>query len=662
MMKRKRGDPAEMNPLRSWKNPSRKTAALFIGVAGVSVIVLVWMGLRLVRQDRALEAQQLEDGRETAADRVTTALEKVLSEEERMLTDVREGDFAPGGEDGLLVFADSTEIRVRPENALLFYPLTPQGREASPRLFTEAERAEFMEQDFLRAAGLLRPLAGSRDSAVRIGAQLRIARNLRKAGRPEDALGVYRQLEESPGSGITVSGVAPDLVARRARCLILEEMDRGDDLRREALNLRDGLNGGRWRLDRASYAYYKEQVDKWLEGEPKPGSAGEALAEAVGWLWLSLKAGDSAGEDSSGRRSLRVHDMSVVVLWRVTKGDLAAIVAGPGFQKARWFEPIVEDPGFSGVSIAIRDTEGGLVYGSEPRSEPPPASRSSLMTGLPWDITVANADLEADRVQFVQRRRFLMAGLGMLSVLVIAASYLIGRAVSRELAAARLQSDFVSAVSHEFRTPLTSMRQFTEMLVEDEDLPAEKRRAFYRAQERATRRLSRLVESLLDFGRMEAGARPYRFQKLDAGRLVRTVVEEFRQETDKDGVSLECSVPDEGPLVRGDRDALVQALWNLLDNAVKYSGDEADVRVEVEAGNLAVIRVRDRGVGIPPSERNRIFRKFVRGSGAKIQSVKGTGIGLAMVKHIVDAHGGKVAVESEPGKGSTFTISLPAGE
>jgi signal transduction histidine kinase len=124
---------------------------------------------------------------------------------------------------------------------------------------------------------------------------------------------------------------------------------------------------------------------------------------------------------------------------------------------------------------------------------------------------------------------------------------------------------------------------------------------------------------------------------------------------------MDCDSPENGPVVNGDREALVQALWNLLDNAVKYSGDSPNVHVEVEAGNQVAIRVRDQGAGIPKAEKNRIFRKFTRGSSAERFGIRGTGIGLAMVKHIVDAHGGKVLIESEPGKGSTFTIRLPAG-
>jgi two-component system phosphate regulon sensor histidine kinase PhoR len=221
------------------------------------------------------------------------------------------------------------------------------------------------------------------------------------------------------------------------------------------------------------------------------------------------------------------------------------------------------------------------------------------------------------------------------------------------------QSDFVSAVSHEFRTPLTSLTQFTEMLVENDSLPVETRRRYYEAQARATGRLSRLVESLLDFSRMEAGARPYRLEPLDAAQLARTVVEEFRLDGAGKEFTIECDAP-AGAMVHADREAFSQALWNLLDNAVKYSGPSRSVRVEVEQGREVALHVRDRGPGIPASERQQVFRKFARGSAARLGNVRGTGIGLAMVRHIVEAHGGRVMLDSEPGSGSAFTIVLPA--
>src|SRR5262249_2113202 len=132
--------------------------------------------------------------------------------------------------------------------------------------------------------------------------------------------------------------------------------------------------------------------------------------------------------------------------------------------------------------------------------------RTPAETGLPWTIVVANADLSADLANFRTRRRMLEAGLSILIAVVFAGGYFSLRAISREFAVARLQSDFVSSVSHEFRTPLTSLRQFTDLLTEEDNLPPEKRRVYYQAQSRATDRLQRLVESLLNFGRMEAGA------------------------------------------------------------------------------------------------------------------------------------------------------------
>ena len=651
-----------MKSFRSRRYPSRNTTVLFLGVAAVSVIALVWMGVRLTQQDRVLEVQRFEEQREAAADRIIAALEKVFSAEERKLANAPMVNFNPAVDDCLLIVVGSTEVRVWPDNALLYYPVIPPGREASSRLYAEAERAEFLDQDYRRAINILRPLSKAENPVTRAGAQLRLARILRKLDRLEAALDVYGELAESSRHEVSISGVPADLVARCARCVLLEEIDNREQLQQEAQHLYDDLKGRRWRLDRASYLYYNDQTVRWLSQEPEFEAAELALADAIVWLWQNRQSIGNIEQGSAGRRSFSIHGTSVTVLWRVSNDRLVAVVAGPGYQQSQWFDPLFGGLDFSGVRIGFSDSDGVLVYGNEPPTDIPITNRFASATGLPWDIALVNADLEADMNQFAKRRQLMMIGLVMLALLVIAASYLIGRAVSRELAAAQLQSDFVSAVSHEFRTPLTSMRQFTEMLVEDENLPAEKRLGFYRAQERATRRLSRLVESLLDFGRMEAGARPYRLKRLDAGRLVRSIVEEFIQEANSNNLLIDCAVPEEGPIVNGDREALTQALWNLLDNAVKYSGDGPAVRVEVEAGNRVTIRVRDQGLGISPSERDRIFRKFVRGSSAKAYGIKGTGIGLAMVKHIVDAHGGKVLIESESGKGSTFTIQLPAGD
>jgi signal transduction histidine kinase len=240
---------------------------------------------------------------------------------------------------------------------------------------------------------------------------------------------------------------------------------------------------------------------------------------------------------------------------------------------------------------------------------------------------------------------------------------LIARAISREFAVARLQADFVSAVSHEFRTPLTSIRQLAEMLARGRMESEPHKQRAYELMLGQSDRLGRLVESLLDFGRMQARQYKFRSDRLEAAHWGRSVSEEFQETVRSRGYAIEFTGPAEGAWIRGDREALGGALWNLLDNAVKYSPDEKQVQVAVSSnnGNVEVV-VRDRGTGIAREDLKRVFGKFYRGVNAKKQGTKGTGIGLAMVKEIVEAHGGTVRVRSEPGQGSEFTMVLPCRE
>jgi signal transduction histidine kinase len=251
----------------------------------------------------------------------------------------------------------------------------------------------------------------------------------------------------------------------------------------------------------------------------------------------------------------------------------------------------------------------------------------------------------------------------MMLTFLISGSYFIARAVQREVDLARLQSDFVSAVSHEFRTPLAAMRQLSELLAAGRVAREDRRQQYYESIAGESRRLQRLVENLLNFGRLQAGARPYRLEPMDPRALVEQVVSEFQSQLSQPDCQIEVIGDPEPGRIMADPDAIALALHNLLDNAVKYGGVGGSVSVTCgRHGERIALSVRDHGPGIPADERTRIFDRFVRGTAASTANVRGTGIGLAMVQQVIKSHGGAVTVESSPGAGSTFTMWLPVAD
>ncbi len=430
---------------------------------------------------------------------------------------------------------------------------------------------------------------------------------------------------------------------------MLAGLGRRRDLTKDAADLYAVLGRGQWRLSQAEYDVHAEEAAAWLGVSRDSEAPALALAEAVAWLVPQ----EGRHTLDSGRASSVRHNRLVTILWARGPDGLRALVAGPRTSRARWLSPVAPLADRLRVTVALKELSPGAAA----------TGRSASVTGLPWPVLVANRDAKAELEEFAGRRRLLLGALGLLTVVVVAGSYSVARAYARELAVMRLQSDFVSAVSHEFRTPLTSLRQLSETLNEGRPLLDERRARSYQALDRATNRLQKLVEGLLDFGRMESGAMVYRKQDLDVAALVTSVVNEFQREAGDRGYHAELKTEGDLPSIHADPEALGRAVWNLLDNAEKYSPESKTIQVDVEREGAGIaIRVQDHGLGIPAAEQRDILRKFVRGTAAHTTGIKGTGIGLAMVKHIVDGHGGSLRLESAPGAGSTFSIVLRAGE
>jgi two-component system phosphate regulon sensor histidine kinase PhoR len=233
----------------------------------------------------------------------------------------------------------------------------------------------------------------------------------------------------------------------------------------------------------------------------------------------------------------------------------------------------------------------------------------------------------------------------------------------REARVAKLQTDFVNKVSHDLRTPLTSIRMFVETLqlgrLRD---PLRQQEALEIVAEE-TERLSNLINRLLDWARMESGRRVYQLERQPIEPIVDAALQAFEAQLLHEPAELSRDVAAGLPRVMADRSALVEAILNLLSNAHKYTGPVKRISLTARAtGPTVFISVSDNGPGIARPEQKRIFQKFYRARDPLERSIEGSGLGLSMVKHIVDGHRGTISVSSDLGQGATFTIALPAAE
>lgn len=250
--------------------------------------------------------------------------------------------------------------------------------------------------------------------------------------------------------------------------------------------------------------------------------------------------------------------------------------------------------------------------------------------------------------------------LAALSLLMIGGIWLTYRNISREMTLARLKSDFVANVSHELRTPLALIRLYAETLELGRLTAKEKYQEYFRIIREESERLTALINNILDFSRIEAGRKEYDFKETNLADLVRSTLDSYRFQIEQNGFAFEEKISDDVPPVSVDREAIARSLLNLVNNALKYSKDNKYIGVSLYRTNGHVnLEVQDHGMGIPPNEQEKIFEKFYRCGDPLVHNIKGSGLGLSLVRHIARAHGGDVLVESAVDKGSKFTIALP---
>jgi signal transduction histidine kinase len=244
----------------------------------------------------------------------------------------------------------------------------------------------------------------------------------------------------------------------------------------------------------------------------------------------------------------------------------------------------------------------------------------------------------------------------------VLAAFLFLRDVRREVRMAEMRSHFVASVSHELKTPLTAIRMFAETLVLGRT-GAQATSEYLRTIVNESERLSRLVDNVLDFSRIEQGNKVYRMQSTCLAEVVRSAARTMQYPLSQLGFTLRISLDENIPELQANADALEQAILNLLANAMKYSGDARQIEMSLRrSGEEALIDITDHGLGISQEDQAKIFEKFYRVRSVETDRIAGTGLGLTLAHHIVEAHKGRVVVSSEMGFGSTFSVRIPIPE
>ena len=621
-------------------DPRRKRQIiLLLSAILIPTAVLITFAIRLSRQDAELAEKRVADERRDALDQLrrelSARLEAIKLQELSRLSGESFPATAPTGDFPVLFVAALVQNRL-----VLPWDTPPQPETPSSQVTQyqkQGEEREFLGNDLSGAyAAYDQAHAAGRNPADQCAATLSKARVLVKDERRPEAAALYRSMLDECGSVQDADGMAFGLYA--AERLISLDLD---------------VKPAR------QYIINRVKSLRWLP-------------PVQTYLMRSLlrETTDPDAKRASDVLNSEIHDVEQILALANDLNRLGRIDfpfhASPG--KSVWLA-YGDEPWFVTMTSTASFAPPVIMAISSRKVSPPGITfvAGKTETSVPLGEGFVDLEVEWPAGRFVPATRvprvLYAAGIGLILSVTFLAGYLLLRDVSREMEVAEMRSHFVASVSHELKTPLTAIRMFAETLAMGRVADEQTRSEYLQTVVSESERLSRLVDNVLDFSRIERGKKIYRMQHVFLPDIVRAAAKAMQYPLTQHGFTLTVSIEDRFPSVLSilaDADALEQAVLNLLANAMKYSGDARDIDLRLDhSDSEAIIQVIDRGIGIAHEDQPRIFEKFYRVRSSHSDRVAGTGLGLTLATHIVKAHGGSLEVASEPGRGSTFSIILP---
>lgn len=659
-------------------------------------VCLLWFMNEAINNERfvirqklvLLHSDQLEKARRKADEEWARRCRRLAKEEGAHPYDYLVSAAEPGGCDALLVFSQSGRC---------LYPVSSSEADRasnSSEVLADAWQLEFVDRDYAGAAALYEQHALSASGYRRrlaewvgkdpplddrglLDALIGQARCLAKLGRIGEAIAVCRQVAFSALADGTDTGILSRIA--NARLLMLT-----------------------WMQDRAQYDdLFEETFSRLLGMLYQPNQAGGSLTADQN-LFIARKAMEIAR--ANARLDSRLLQIEGVLLERLTEVEERSLALAERFGTMADFETWKPDqlhPMKMGDAISyallhksggtvhlallsdrtvraaleefigvfpndyvecrILDEEGRLVMGPA-ESPTEPFAAGPVGAYFPnWKIELFFKEGEVlDRAAGQRIAVYTWTGT-LVILLILICGAVAARSIGKQVKLNRLKNDFIATVTHELKTPLASMRVLVDTLLEGHYRDQQQVTDYLQLISKENGRLSRLIDNFLTFSRMERNKQAFQIRPTSPAVIARSAAEAVRTKFDRPKCHFETDIPDGLPDVMADPDAMVTVLVNLLDNAYKYSRDDKHIALRVTSESQAVhFVVSDNGVGIPRRALKRIFKRFYQVDRTLSRRAEGCGLGLSIAKFIVDAHAGVIRVESKPGHGSTFTVTLPA--
>ncbi len=636
----------------------RKQILLFLIAVLLPSIVLVFLTIRMIGQERELAQKRMVDEQHRMArdigQQLLVKLENIKLQERSAASDE---DLLPAK----ISYVNPEVVLVGlVEGRKLILPWErSQEIERTAKLLNDpeyirkirsAEREEFVQKDFARAARLYSQAVNGADHSVQKEyARLLLARTFWKSENNADALLHYRKLLRLPYNLTDEYGIPLSLYAS-GRLLELSE-----NYEEIIKSVQKEMNEKYWLSPGASYLL-SDLVEK-LDSKTQNTSFQEIVQECKLLLQRYIQKQEQAlalqndfltlGLSTNQGRS-RNEDKPVWIAY----GENSWLVGlAPSLSEKPPLVVVVD------VKAVFADTFP-VDYKLVGENDPEGLALGPNFPGLKM-VFAENQEALFSELWIVQPVFYLLALLLILGVTLFGA-YLLWRDVRREVRMAEMRSQFVSSVSHELKTPLTAIRMFAETMRMGRSKDPKTHTEYLDTIVNESQRLTRLLNNVLDFSKIEQGKRIYHPEQASLYAIIQSAARAMEYPLSQQGFALEVKTEEGLPDVCVDRDAIEQAVLNLLHNAVKYSGESRDIGLSLQKKeNHAMIKVVDHGIGIAPQEQQKIFDKFYRVPSPENERIVGTGLGLALVSHIVEAHLGRLEIESTLGKGSTFSIYLP---